>query len=280
MTSPAPAERAPLVFLKLGGSLITDKTQPETAHPAILRQLADEVAEARRQAPQLGILLGHGSGSFGHAAAARHGTRAGVHGPAAWLGFAEVADAAARLNRIVVAQMLAAGLPVWAVQPGAGAQCRAGQLQTWQVDAVEGALARGLLPLVYGDAVLDSQRGGGIASTEELFSWLAPRLRPARIVLAGTVDGVFDRDPLANPDAQRIVEITPATLPAMAAQLGGSHGVDVTGGMLSKVVEMCRLAAANPTTEVLLVSGRRAGAVRQALLGEEAGGTRIVADDL
>ncbi|MCB0245420.1 MAG: hypothetical protein KDI12_18545, partial [Anaerolineae bacterium] len=113
MTNQPLPERGPVVFLKLGGSLITDKTQPETAQLDVLDQLAHELQAARSQAPHLRILLGHGSGSFGHAAAARHDTRRGVNDAAGWLGFAEVADAAARLNRIVVERLLAAGLPVW-----------------------------------------------------------------------------------------------------------------------------------------------------------------------
>ncbi|MCB0200024.1 MAG: isopentenyl phosphate kinase family protein [Anaerolineae bacterium] len=278
MTSPSQPDREPVVFLKLGGSLITDKTRPETARLDVLDQLAGELQSARTQAPHLRILLGHGSGSFGHVAADRHGTRRGVNGAAGWLGFAEVADAAARLNRIVAGQLLAAGVPVWSIQPSASAHCEDGRLVDWQSDIVELALERGLLPLVYGDTVLDGVRGGTIASTEELFGWLLPRLLPVRIVLAGIVDGVFDSDPLRNPDAALLPVITPATLPGYVDRLGRSHGVDVTGGMLSKVNEMCRLVAAYPQTEVRLVSGLRAGAVLAAVLGHDAGGTRILAD--
>lgn len=278
MTSLSPSDNAPVVFLKLGGSLITDKTRSETVRRDVLDRLAREIQQIRAQAPHLRILLGHGSGSFGHAAAARHGTRRGVSSPAGWLGFAEVADAAARLNRIVVGRLLTAGVPVWSIQPSAGARCQDGRLSDWQSDAVELALERGLLPLVYGDTLLDTVRGGTIASTEELFGWLLPRLAPVRVVLAGIVDGVYDGDPLLNPEAARLAVITPATLPAYAARLGGSHGVDVTGGMLSKVSEMCRLVAAYPQTEVRLVSGLRAGAVLGAVLGRDAGGTCIQAD--
>ncbi len=278
MTSPSQPDRAVVVFLKLGGSLITDKTRPETAHLDVLDRLADELQQARAQAPHLRILLGHGSGSFGHAAAARHGTRRGVSGPAGWLGFAEVADAAARLNRIVVGRLLTAGVPVWSIQPSASALCQDGRLMEWQSDTIELAFERGLVPLVYGDTLLDTVCGGTIASTEELFGWLLPRLTPGRVVLAGIVDGVYDSDPLLNPNAARLPVITPATLPDYSARLGGSHGVDVTGGMLSKVSEMCRLVAAHPQTEVCLVSGLRTGAVIEAVLGSDAGGTRIVAE--
>ncbi|MEI2689972.1 MAG: isopentenyl phosphate kinase [Anaerolineae bacterium] len=266
-----------LVLLKLGGSLITDKTQVEAVQEDVLRRVAGEIVRARQDAPHLRLLLGHGSGSFGHVAARQHGTRAGVQGEQGWLGFAQVADAAARLNRLVAAALLAAGLPVWSVQPSAGLWCRDGVIQAWPSRQIELALAHGLAPLVYGDVALDSGRGGTIASTEELFAWLTPRLRPARIVLAGIVDGVYTADPLLDSAAAPWPLITPSDLPRLRAGLGASHGVDVTGGMLSKVSEMCRLAAGQPGLEVRLVSGLRVDAVYDALLGRAAsGGTRIM----
>lgn len=265
-----------LIYLKLGGSLITDKTVPETARLDVLERIAQEIQSARAEAADLPLLLGHGSGSFGHAAAHRHGTRTGVADAAGWLGFAEVADAAARLNRLAVRTLLDAGVPVWAVQPSAGAWCANGEIAHWLPKIVEMALNRGLVPLIYGDVMLDTVRGGTIASTEELFSWLVTRLQPARIILAGTVDGVYSADPLANPDAARWPEITPNDLPALRQSLGASHGIDVTGGMLSKVQEMCDLVSAHPGLQVRLVSGLRQGAIHAALLDlPEANGTLI-----
>ena len=270
------AANGELAFLKLGGSLLTDKTRAEVVQEDVLRRVAGEVFRARQDAPHLRLLLGHGSGSFGHVAARQHGTRAGVQGEQGWLGFAQVADAAARLNRLVVAAFLDAGVPVWSVQSSTGVLCHDGEIQSWPSQQLELALARGLAPLVFGDAVLDSARGGTIASTEELFVWLAQRLRPARIVLAGTVDGVYSGDPLHDPATERWPEISPDDLPRLRASLGGSHGVDVTGGMASKVAEMCQLTASQPGLEVRLVSGLRPDAIHRALLGaQDAGGTRI-----
>ncbi|MEA3337802.1 MAG: isopentenyl phosphate kinase [Chloroflexota bacterium] len=265
-----------LVFLKLGGSLITDKTRPETARADVLRRLAHEIHAAMDAAPDLSLVLGHGSGSFGHVAARRYGTRNSVRDEVGWLGFAEVADAAARLNRLVVERFLQANLPVWSVQPSAGAWCDDGQIVAWPTHVLSMALERGLIPLVYGDTVLDKIRGGTIASTEEVFAWLVPRLRPERIVLAGTVDGVFSSDPILDANARQWAEINPASLPRLRTHLGGSHGVDVTGGMLSKVEEMCHLVSDHPGLEVRLVSGLRPGAVRAALLAEEGSGGTLI----
>ena len=79
-----------LIFLKLGGSLITDKNTPRALRPELLARLMREIAEARAARPGMRIVLGHGSGSFGHVEARRYGTRAGVRTDEDWLRFAEV----------------------------------------------------------------------------------------------------------------------------------------------------------------------------------------------
>ncbi|NIV31979.1 MAG: uridylate kinase, partial [Anaerolineae bacterium] len=76
-----------LVFVKLGGSVITDKTRAETARPDLIARLAGEVASALAKQADLKLVLGHGSGSFGHMVARRFGTREGVHDADAWRGF-------------------------------------------------------------------------------------------------------------------------------------------------------------------------------------------------
>jgi isopentenyl phosphate kinase len=273
-----------LVFVKLGGSILTDKSTPERARPEVIVRLAQEVASAltaragrtgsSRQ--ELRLVLGHGSGSFGHVAARRYGTRQGVHSPADWQGFAQVAGVAARLNQIVTDAFLAAGLPVWSLQPSVSARCRAGELVGLAVTPVERALAEGLVPLLYGDVALDEVQGGTIISTEQIFAFLARRLHPARLILVGVVDGVFEADPLRDLSARPVPDISPANWQAVRAALGGSHATDVTGGMSSKVEEMVRLVREIPELEVRFLSGERVGALERALLHPaEAGGTRL-----
>ena len=90
-----------LVFVKLGGSVITDKLRPSTAQPDVIRQLAGELKAALVASPDLRVLLGHGSGSFGHIPAQEHRVRQGIPPGADWWGYAETGAIAARLNRIV-----------------------------------------------------------------------------------------------------------------------------------------------------------------------------------
>ena len=264
------------VFLKLGGSLITDKTREQTPRLDTICRLAQEVRQAMNARPGLQLLIGHGSGSYGHFVGRRYRVRDGLVNDASWRGYAETGTIAARLNRLVADALLKAGLPVVIVQPSASARCRNGKLEHLETRPIIATLENGLVPLVYGDVALDETRGCTIISTEEIFGYLARLLRPQRIILAGKVDGVYDRDPLRDPAARPIAKISPANYAQVKEWLGGSHGVDVTGGMLSKVEEMISLAQQAPNLLVQLLSGQEPGHVRQALLApDSAGGTQI-----
>jgi isopentenyl phosphate kinase len=253
------SEHDALTFLKLGGSLITDKTREATARPDHLQRLAGEVRAALEARPDISLVLGHGSGSFGHFPGQRYGTRGGVHSSQEWVGFAQVSAAAARLNRLVTDAFLKAGVPVLSLQPSASARCEDGQLKTLESAPIQTALAHNLVPLLYGDVALDSVRGGTIVSTEEIFLHLAPILRPRRILLAGDVEGVLDTS------GEVIPHIRPGQIARLSARLGGSHGIDVTGGMLGKVTAMLRLVELHPEISVRIFSGLTGGEVERAL---------------
>ena len=261
-----------LQFLKLGGSAITDKTREAAAREDVIHRVAREVRAAREQKADLSILLGHGSGSFGHFTAEKFGYRE----PGNWSAYAETGASAARLNRLVADIFLGEGVPVVTIQPSASARCRDGQLVEMAIAPIRTALEHGLIPLVYGDVAFDETRGRWIVSTEMIFSYLAPHLKPSRILLAGNVDGAFTADPLKDPSARLIPEITPANAAQVETQLRGSHGFDVTGGMLTKVKTMLALVEREPSVSVVLMSALREGAVERALTKADFDvGTRI-----
>jgi isopentenyl phosphate kinase len=265
---------AELVFLKLGGSLITDKTRDAVARPRVIQRLALEVHAALKTRPGLKLIVGHGSGSFGHVVASRHGTRKGVRGPEAWQGFAEVAHAAAQLNRMVTAALVDAQVPVLSLPPSVLGKCKKGTLTDFDTSPIDTALENGLVPLVYGDVVFDTAWGGTIASTEDVFAYLASKMTPARILLAGDVPGVFGRD-----STTRVVPvITPTTFNSIAPALSGARGADVTGGMVSKVTLMLSLVQHHPRLVVHIFSGRKRGLLQHVLTHPDAStGTRLLA---
>jgi len=149
-----------LVFLKLGGSLITDKAHPNTLRRGALPRLAREILLARKQNPDLQIIIVHGSGSFGHHAARKYGTITGVTSPEKWRGFAEVWQAARTLNQKVVEAFSRANLPVLTFPGSAGVMADQRQIVSWDLNPLEAALAAGLIPIVAGDVIFDRHLGG------------------------------------------------------------------------------------------------------------------------
>lgn len=262
-----------LVFVKLGGSLITDKRRESTVRAGTLRLLAEELRSALTEKPDLRLLLGHGSGSFGHWEASRYNTRAGVHSATEWHGFSQVSAAASRLNRIVVDAFMRADVPVLSLQPSASVAVEDGRIVNLVLEPIRRALEVGIIPLIFGDVAFDGVRGGTILSTEDLFFYLTPVLCPRRILLLGNAPGVLD-------DQRRVIPlITPGTYAEFEPFLLGAGGVDVTGGMADKVARMVALVVDVPGLEVRILSGRDPENFRRILLDPKAViGTRICAD--
>lgn len=257
-----------LIFLKLGGSLITQKNRAHTVRRAVLARLAAEIAAAHTRCPQLQLVLGHGSGSFGHTAAKKYGTRQGVQDETGWQGFVEVWRDARDLNNIVLAALRRVNLPVVAIPPSACVICKDGRILSWDISALQSALNARLIPLVYGDVAFDRTLGGTIVSTEDVFSHLAAELHPDQILLAGREEGVWEDYPR---NTHCIPLITPDHLPEITAALQGSAAVDVTGGMKDKVRQMVALVQQIPGLEVEIFSGMQPENITRALLGEKLG---------
>jgi isopentenyl phosphate kinase len=320
MVRPArpPAE---LTLLKLGGSLITDKTAVEAARPAVLARLAAEIAAA---GPPAGLLVAHGSGSFGHVAARRHGIAGGLRSPrggAGSSGGGEAAGAggggdrgnstgtgensqaaaagdgrddgldtgaaqlagvsltqqrAAALHWQVMAVLAAAGLRPFSIAPSSTLVAAGGRPAAIAVEPLLLALGCGLLPVLYGDVVMDREQGVAICSTERLFELLAGELpahglRVRRAVWLGETDGVYDA---AGRTVPRLEAGDRAAAERLRAAIGAAAGTDVTGGMLHRVETALALAARGIPS--LIANGATAGLAAAALRGEPVAGTEIL----
>ena len=260
---------AGLVLVKLGGSLITDKGRSEAARVPVIARLSRELTLAP---PGSRILVGHGSGSFGHVPAKAHGLAGGLHSPEQLSGVSLTQERAALLHLLVFTALSAAGAAPYSISPSSVVVSEGGTPVSMETEPLLLALERGFLPLVYGDVVMDRTQGVAICSTEKLFLFLATALcesgRPVeRVVWLGETDGVYDATGWTIP------LITAADFEQMRGALGGSAGTDVTGGMLHRVetaVALSRLGVPS-----LIANGLTEGLLARALAGEEVPGTVV-----
>ena len=257
-----------IILLKLGGSLITEKAHPRTLRPDTLTRLAEEISSALHEQPSMRLIIGHGAGSFAHVSAKRHNTRLGVKTAAQWRGFAEVWWDASTLNRLVMEALFDAGLPAISLPPSASVMAQDGQVISWDLGPLRAALSAGLLPVIFGDVIFDTLRGGTILSTEDLFAHLARQFHSRRMLLAGIEPGVWEDYPVSS---RVIPTITPHDFEDIAPALSGSNATDVTGGMESKVKQCLLLTQELPELEIEIFSGDEPGTLLEALLGAHKG---------
>lgn len=272
----------PVVLVKLGGSLITDKHLPSergegAARDEVIRRLAREIAEATAGGRPIRIVLGHGSGSFGHAESARHGVHRGLgreRDPdrARPEGVSRVQERAAALHHRVVVALLEAGLAPFSVAPSSTLVTSGGRPEAFAAEPLALALRSGLLPVVYGDVVMDRAQGCAIASTETVLLAAARELLhrdcPVRSALwAGTTEGVLDAGGRPIPEVR-----ADGASDALAAA-GSAAGTDVTGGMrhrLEAALALARLGV--PST---IFDATVPGRLGEALRDRAVGGTRV-----
>ena len=270
-----------LVFLKLGGSLITDKTQPYTPLLEVMDDIALQIATTLQTQPNLRLIIGHGAGSFGHVAASEYKTRDGYPRPSPlmhrqrdetednyWKGFAEVWYQASSLNRYVMKALHKANVRAISLPPSSSVIASEGKVSVWETTPIRMALSAHIVPVIFGDVVFDEIRGGTILSTEDLFMHLARALSPERILLAGLESAVWEDFPART---KKIDRITPSTFYAISDGIGKSTSADVTGGMESKVKHMLELVENNSELTIQVFSGREPGYIVRALTGETLG---------
>ncbi len=260
-----------LILLKIGGGVITDKSVHYGLREDVLVRLAKEISEAQSELKGTKLIIGNGAGSFAHFSAHKYRTTEGFVNDDSRIGMGWVRHDAVKLNQIVFEQLLTANVPVFSFSPSSLMSVHNGKTKTVFMDSVIDAMEKGIVPLVYGDVVVDSMKGCDVYSTEKVFDELAKYFTEdyeVRVIHISSEEGVYKKG-----QASVFSEISGANIEEVKKHLGGSHGVDVSGGMLHKVEECLELTKLGITSQI--VSGMIPERVREAILGKKVKGTTI-----
>jgi len=258
-----------MLIVKLGGSVITVKSKYRTPRGPDLSRLAREIAAGA--GPD--TIVVHGAGSYGHILAAKHRLADGYQRPDQLAAVAQVQRDVRALDLKVLDALLRARLRPMAVPASLVMRYRDGVLASFDGDPFRDYLTRDLLPVSFGDVVIDTDRQFAIASGDDVVLELAKLFRPDRVIFAADVDGVFTVDPKRDKDARRLDLVDAAALDAIAFSDAG--GFDVTGGLRRKIERM--LAIAKYAKDVRVVNGLARGRLEAAARGGDVVGTRVVA---
>jgi isopentenyl phosphate kinase len=150
---------------------------------------------------------------------------------------------------------------------------RNGRIKCFEDAPLKMLLNMGFIPVLYGDAVFDEELGFTILSGDQLTAFLALLFNAEKIIVGVDVDGIFDADPKSVREARMFEHLTLEDLKEVQKSAGGSTGVDVTGGMSAKIIELIK--AVEKGIPVLIVNAAKPKNIYKALKGEKVKGTLI-----
>lgn len=137
---------------------------------------------------------------------------------------------------------------------------------------IESSLQAGLIPLIFGDVVLDQAIGGTVLSTDAIIAELAKYFYlqgkfKIQLINVRNYAGVYDQE------GQVVSNITQAKYSQIKPFLGKSKSVDVTGGMAKKVEEFLTISSLG--IDCWIIDGNIPGNLASSVLGTLTLGTLI-----
>lgn len=224
------------ILVKLGGSVITFKDRPISANVKAINNISRILGQISP------LIVVHGGGSFGHHWSIKYNMHTK---PAAYdlRGVAVVHESMIALNQLIVNSMIEAGINPYAFSPAVFTSCH--KPLPAKIKEIGAMAEASLIPITYGDVVPMGDRKYSILSGDALMTILAKALRPARVIFATNVDGIYK-------DMQSKELLSEMRLKSKV-EFSSNMGVDVTGGMKRKVGEAFKIASFG--MDVMMVNG-------------------------
>ena len=216
----------PVILLKIGGSVLTDKAREATIKKHNMRIVAKQIASAKVSK----LILVHGAGSFGHPQALRY-LSDGFNAEGIWKTHAAVS----LLNTAFIEELHSENVPALPIHPLDSVVTDQGRIRHFEPYALQLMLESGITPVLHGDVVMDRSDRFSILSGDQIIAYLARKIRPEKLGLGTDVEGVFYK-------GKKLSHLNAAEFENCLDEIAGSSNVDVTGGMLHKVSELVDIA--------------------------------------
>eukprot|EP00029_Vermamoeba_vermiformis_P004150 TRINITY_DN14680_c0_g1_i1.p1 TRINITY_DN14680_c0_g1~~TRINITY_DN14680_c0_g1_i1.p1 ORF type:complete len:301 (+),score=57.39 TRINITY_DN14680_c0_g1_i1:46-948(+) len=285
-------------IVKLGGSALTIKSQFETlnfnsinALGSLLQQTISDFKNHHDR--EMRLIIVHGAGSFGHFQAKQFKVTEGIKGPDGTVredrvtqlkqGVVQTRISVTKLNHIVVTALAQKGLPVIGCSP-----CANWKIETQyhedgkkvlvlqdNVSEIESLLCSGFIPVLHGDAMLDSNphQMATILSGDVIMRHLAVKFNCTRTVFISDVEGICTAPP-TDPTSCLIRQIDVTADGHYEMKLETSQlECDVTGGILGKIKAAINIILAVPRVRVYFCSSLNPESKNHNLIGTKQIGT-------
>ncbi len=235
-----------MYLIKLGGSVITEKSSTATFRSNIMNDLASQLSRSKKD-----FILVHGAGSFGHVLAKKYNLNAGFSKEEQRYGFASTQRLVQTLNTHVLTSLQNQNLPAISLPPHAVLSLHDHNLESIDMSLFKMYVKNNFIPVTYGDVALDTHLGFSICSGDLLMLLLAKEFQPEKVIFVIDEDGVYTKNPKKHVDATLLQTIHKDEIDSLQTSLD-SHA-DVTKGMAGKLQTIKKITALHIDT--ILVNG-------------------------
>jgi len=248
-----------MILIKLGGSVITDKSEYKRFRKDVVSRLCREIKDSGKD-----VMIVHGAGSFGHVLAKEFELQKGHVRNDQIDALAKVSRDVRELNNLVLSELIDAGIPSVSMPTGSCFVMNDNELLMNDAEIIRGYIELGIVPVMFGDVVLDRKNGFGICSGDEIMRCLASIFSPEMIVFVSDIDGLYDRDPKISKNAKLITDVNAGILENIPAE---TTVADVTGGVHKKMRMMSEMCSDG--RDCILVNGTVKGRLYSLLTGKK-----------
>ncbi len=260
----------PLIILKLGGSVATDKANNRPVVRGELIASAARQIRAARKKHAFRLLVVNGAGAFGHENVHRYRINEGVGTRKQFSGMCKTAiDCGAENQEICEIlwenKVLAFPIPVQAITVLDNKRIL--HQDTRAIEELWKANSE-IVPVLNGTFVPDIKLKGGVVSGDATIAHLARAFKAKRVLFGTDVDGVYTMDPRKHKGAQKYARIHAGNWQRALSGAGKSANRDVSGGMRGKLVQLGEKIRGIP---IVVFDAQKPRQIEKALSGEPVG---------
>ena len=258
-----------MFIVKLGGSVITDKTKEQTFKPKVMDQLASEIKKSDKK-----MIIVHGAGSFGHILAKKFELNEGYKRDEQVQGFSLTHEMVQNLNSLVLKSLQKNDIPAVSISPHSIVKLDDHKLEKIDLNVFEEYLEKQFIPVTFGDVVLDKKLGFSICSGDLLVLALAEYFKPEKVIFAMDEDGLYTSNPKKDNKAKLIKQSSLKELEKLSTDL--DKHADVTGGMGGKLDTIKNISKLGIDT--VLLNGNKPNRLYEVLDGKDTTSTIVYGD--
>lgn len=274
-------KKKPIIIIKLGGSILTDKNKPFSIKDQIIDDIISQISLyiGTNENPKLIII--HGAGSFGHPVAKSYSIQDGLNPktPNQKFGLAKTHQSVKELNMIIINKFLKKKTSVLSLIPSSMFVKTNSNLKFMGIEQIESLLNLGIIPVLFGDILLHTSKNFSIISGDKIIYEICRRFHTSqdtnykvqKVIFCFDKDGII----ISNKDRSEHIIQKINYLELDSIDLTNfKPTIDVTGDIKGKFEEIKKICALG--IPVQLINGQKPNNIVKALKNETVVSTQII----